>query len=643
MESGEDANSDSSLPTQPVELSHRRSLVSRLLRLTPLFVFGIVIVLAINGAVKGNAASTNTSSGAHGSASNKEYLNDVVVKGPRTPAASNRDSAAAATNLLSRTELKGSNRASGSATVRLPSRSRSRSSSREPSDSRSRRPLPSRTRTRTQQPTAAEEEGEATDEPQHHDEDFSDLERAHEAKGGEDDGSHTHDHESEDETSLKHDGDVAATDRVIFRPTAWERFQFKMKCFTKGHWEYNPSIAHSGPRLSNPSGHGYSNKDDGMNYQWDTSHGGEGGANEGCSPFPRFNRNEFCRLLNGRSVFILGDSLSRQFHVALQDLAQKIKGTGKQQLCTGNGRGKPCPGHTICGGSSSWPSSRMLYRRSDHLQLGIKKFRWANNAIHEPWQGLFSRNPFDIVIVNTGAHYQSDADYVKHWRGLLRYFRDNHPQSLVIARNTPPGHKNCASAKGPLEAPQDPDGLPYNWGKFGHQNRLLRDMVTREFPGVIYLDVATATALRPDMHRLGSHGKDCLHYTEPRGPIDHWVRMLSATLYLVDALADERGVAANLRQLRAGQSPADSEGRDSQRPDGWDGGLRTALPQPQESVSSEPVVDGQGSSSSNLAQQQHGARDSAERTDLELRRSHVGGVGTFYYAQPQRLSGDENG
>ena len=330
---------------------------------------------------------------------------------------------------------------------------------------------------------------------------------------------------------------VPLTSTLSMSSRSWARFNAKLACWADGRWEYNPAMAATGPRVSDPAGGVPA--EEGMRWQWQT-HSGEVPVAD-CTPLPRWARGDFCRVLAGRSVLVLGDSLNRQFHVTLQDLASEIPLSAKRRkalLCKGNGRGKPCRGHTICGGAGGGKPAFLMFRRSDRLHLGVKKFTWTGNFIEEPWQGMMNRFAFDVVVLNRGAHYELDGPFVDQWRRTLAWLREAHPGALVVARNTPPGHKRCGEARQPLARPQDPAGLPFNWGRFGHQNRLLERLVRDEFPGVLLLDWATPTALRPDQHRLGRRGNDCLHYREPRsGAIDHWARLLYAALWLADTMA----------------------------------------------------------------------------------------------------------
>jgi hypothetical protein len=75
-------------------------------------------------------------------------------------------------------------------------------------------------------------------------------------------------------------------------------------------------------------------------------------------------------------------------------------------------------------------------------------------------------------------------------------------------------------------------GLPFHWEMFEGQNRAVRRLLRESYPGVLYLDVTSFTALRADSH-LGDTGwPDCLHYLLP-GPLDAWAEALHRALWLV--------------------------------------------------------------------------------------------------------------
>lgn len=140
---------------------------------------------------------------------------------------------------------------------------------------------------------------------------------------------------------------------------------------------------------------------------------------------------------------------------------------------------------------------------------------------YTPWTGALSaRTP--LVMLNRGAHFEPDAPYLRGWRAALHVVRERAPNAIVVARTTPPGIPHCISRNysRPLRSPLPPlvveDGYAYI--HFPRQNRLLKQLVTEEFPGVLILDVEPLAALRPDARRGGEHGGDCLHFGSRLGP-----------------------------------------------------------------------------------------------------------------------------
>ena len=133
-----------------------------------------------------------------------------------------------------------------------------------------------------------------------------------------------------------------------------------------------------------------------------------------------------------------------------------------------------------------------------------------------------------LIVLNAGAHFQEDAELIPQVQAALTAVVAAHPDALVVWRNTPPGHRDCANMTSPLTEPQR-GTLPFHWDEFARQNALIAAMIEREFPRVMYLDVATSTALRGDFHKsafeVPPSSRDCMHYMQP-GPQDEWVRGL---------------------------------------------------------------------------------------------------------------------
>ncbi|GJP64589.1 hypothetical protein CLOP_g21566 [Closterium sp. NIES-67] len=135
-----------------------------------------------------------------------------------------------------------------------------------------------------------------------------------------------------------------------------------------------------------------------------------------------------------------------------------------------------------------------------------------------------TEKPIAAIILNRGAHYTEDEQFVSQLNVTLAAIRAAAPHTLIVYRNTPPGHAHCKRHSKPFRYRQEAAQLPYHWGDFGRQNELARGLVERH--GGVYWDVDTATGLRPDGHvRLADGRADCLHYCLP-GPADTWVQML---------------------------------------------------------------------------------------------------------------------
>ncbi|CAI5472652.1 unnamed protein product [Closterium sp. Yama58-4] len=110
-------------------------------------------------------------------------------------------------------------------------------------------------------------------------------------------------------------------------------------------------------------------------------------------------------------------------------------------------------------------------------------------------------------------------------RDTLEAVRELYPDMLVIWRNSPAGHPSCHRFTRPLKRRPKPlqlkGQLPATWTRHAEMNAAVRSLL-KEY-GVVYLDVDSATSLRPDGHHRRLDGTvDCRHYCMP-SPLDHWV------------------------------------------------------------------------------------------------------------------------
>ncbi|CAI5976312.1 unnamed protein product [Closterium sp. NIES-64] len=244
-------------------------------------------------------------------------------------------------------------------------------------------------------------------------------------------------------------------------------------------------------------------------------------------PLRQFDGDTFCRKAEGRkgglNLVFLGDSLAHQMVVSfLNGLLRHIPKPAVwavnetiPQECS-DWLVEP-PRHAYCRvytfNESVCPGLKVQFVRNDHLWFtspGEAKFD------HIPWHLYSGLNDAHVVVVNRGAHFIGGKDFERSVPAALSFLRKKLPDALIIWRNTPPGHANCTTYIGPIKKRQNPEILPFHWDMFTRQNKLVRGMMHEM--GAVYMDVDTATALRPDSHKgfVEERGiLDCLHYCTP--------------------------------------------------------------------------------------------------------------------------------
>ena len=145
----------------------------------------------------------------------------------------------------------------------------------------------------------------------------------------------------------------------------------------------------------------------------------------------------------------------------------------------------------------------MTYRRSVTLRTDIDTREPPEPVKEQPWARLSLTWQPDVIVLNRGAHFSETSDLLDGVRSTLLWMQEFLPRAVVLWRNTPHGHPGCDNATGPLLAPLAAPALaamPFHWNAFPSQNDALEAMIKRDFPGVLHIDVATPTNLRPDGH-----------------------------------------------------------------------------------------------------------------------------------------------
>ncbi|GJP37758.1 hypothetical protein CLOM_g22175 [Closterium sp. NIES-68] len=257
-----------------------------------------------------------------------------------------------------------------------------------------------------------------------------------------------------------------------------------------------------------------------------------------CSgPWEPFDPQKFCQILDGRSVLIVGDSISMlladaiRFNVRLgaKDEASRVRWDEPTGYCQRlrNATKKPwdpkCWTADLCGGLGF--SVRLFFVRDYYLNSteAVNDFM-ADKSFDESWMGEIAALNISIVVMNRGAHYIPDDQFERQMQSTLLALRQTYPDLLIIVRNTLAGHPGCWLHNEPvrdvLKLPHD----DWHWDGFAAQNDILKRLA--EGVGGVYMDVNVSTVWRADGH-IGR--RDCLHYCHP-GPVDTWVQLLHKML-----------------------------------------------------------------------------------------------------------------
>ena len=293
-----------------------------------------------------------------------------------------------------------------------------------------------------------------------------------------------------------------------------------------------------------------------------------------CPPalaYEEIDRIRFCKLLGGRNIFLLGDSMTGQFTDSLL------------RLLWGKG---PTSSHAYPPVHPRYPYSTPIYSKNSvcddfrpvrlvhllnwaggHLllksQLTARDMHNISSACAKapalcPHYVISPGSPEDriwgideflinwprtsgvppgIIVMNAGLHYKPTEVLLTEVRTALALITRLYPTLLVVWRNTAAGHDGCSAHAVPLATiPLASASVNKTWQSNYHhwdlmpaQNVAVSDVIRREFPSVVYMDVSTSTDLRADMHAgyydLPPSNRDCLHYRPPPSPVDNWVRM----------------------------------------------------------------------------------------------------------------------
>ncbi|KAI8340623.1 hypothetical protein BC941DRAFT_417723 [Chlamydoabsidia padenii] len=310
---------------------------------------------------------------------------------------------------------------------------------------------------------------------------------------------------------------------------AADSLRARLQCWTRGQWipssspiPRNKLIRHVQDPLYSScdkrfyKSHATSIPRPETQYRWELS----GGGGE-CSRMvlPKPTPQQWCQVLNGRHILVVGDLVQYQLHELFLDSLRD-----GPTVCFGE---LNCKDHTIC----SDMDTRLRYLRNDILadnrQHDNNNGSPSGSIVTWPFVASNILKAYPIIILNRSPIVEDDDTFITSLIHTMAYIRRTAPDILIIYRSSGIGHPHCDDADGPLTKPLK-DGerkrLPFGWAELERRNAIARVIV--EEAGGVFVDLAALSDTRPDGH-VGGH--DCLRYCIP-GPLDTWMDILYQVL-----------------------------------------------------------------------------------------------------------------
>lgn len=145
-------------------------------------------------------------------------------------------------------------------------------------------------------------------------------------------------------------------------------------------------------------------------------------------------------------MLIVGDSLNQQiFFTFLTYLLKNTTSIGATKFPLSNWKSyhlrfPVC--EDVAGGGGGF---HIGYVRNDRLSLTHKWEKCMRNASgfqEYPWIHYLEEWEVSILILNRGAHYESNGNYTEHLINTLHVIQARYPATLVFYRSTPHGTPN---------------------------------------------------------------------------------------------------------------------------------------------------------------------------------------------------------
>lgn len=226
-----------------------------------------------------------------------------------------------------------------------------------------------------------------------------------------------------------------------------------------------------------------------------------------------WNATQFCEIMHNKTLAVVGDSINLELRNSLFFI---LGGNAERNL-------PPESLKLVCGNRM-----KLYFLRDDNLE----NFQYVLNK---------TGGVIDVLIINRGAHYQTDDLLLPSLRNYTREVIDyqsqmrlSHNKSVrVFWRTTPPGHLNCLNVTEPAQSLQLMESIIGNkslhkmphwgWWDFKRQNEVILAELAASNLTYDILDGYEMMIMRPDLHK--TREKDCLHSCYP-GKSDAYTPLL---------------------------------------------------------------------------------------------------------------------
>ena len=150
-----------------------------------------------------------------------------------------------------------------------------------------------------------------------------------------------------------------------------------------------------------------------------------------------FSADKLCSVMKGRSIMLVGDSMTTQFGLALMNAIWQDRLNGS--CSTGvdyNYLHVPCS-------NTAFPDFDVHFVRNDRLSLTLFKMEQPGaNFFEHPWFDKLDLLNISLLVLNRGAHYEDDDKLLSDVNATLSYLLQYFPRVSIIWRNSAYGHND---------------------------------------------------------------------------------------------------------------------------------------------------------------------------------------------------------